>query len=310
MLRAMGWHRLVVGVAITAAASGCATLPQPAPQRALYSDLRQIVQTRERVGWVIDRSEIEEAAPDALHSVCQVEVEQRFALLDWFEARIEAEGGPSRDSFERSGELSGLGEVMTLERMRALLEYADERAEKDCPYWMKPDAEFSGVQTDTDKFVIIAESMGRLSLLFGPDNDVNVGAGGAFRIIPSYGVSDRVTLGAGIELGGLGTLSQAGDDQKLSARPIGAIPLLVRLHDDTWLYDFEVTPMVQYHDSTISWPPGIRGAFALGIGAVRIGSIMPVGMAYIGYEYQPTFRDLPRTHALSIGTRVDVNFDP
>ena len=114
----------------------------------------------------------------------------------------------------------------------------------------------------------------------------------------------------GLELGGFGAISQSDGESELTARPMGGVPLLVRLHDDTWLYDFEVTPLLQYHDSTVSFPPGVRGAFALGIGSVRIGSIMPVGMAYVGYEFQPAFRDLARTHAISVGTRVGVNFDP
>ena len=298
-----------VVMAAAVGCSACSVLPKPPPQRALYSDLRQIVDTRQRVGWVIDRAEIDDAIPNALQSVCAVEEEQRLDLLDWFDKRITAAGGPSQAAYQRTGSLTGLAEVMTLERMRALLEAADERAAQDCPFWMKPDPNFAGVQGDAHKFVMIAESMGRLSLLVAPD-EVLVGAGGALRVIPAYGVTDRVTLGMGVEVGGFGSLSQSGEGQRLNARPLGGVPLLVRLHDDTWLYDFELTPIFQYYQSAISWPPGLRGAFALGIGAVRIGSILPVAMAYVGYEYQPAFEDLTRTHALSVGTRIGVNFDP
>jgi hypothetical protein len=291
--------------------SGCATMPDGPVQRALYADARQIVETQERTGWRIDRYEIEDVAPSILESVCQVSEEERFKLLDWLEMRILQEGGPSEEAYdEAGGDIDEVdGEILTLERMRDAISYADERADDECPFYLKPDPEFAGVQTDTDRFVILAESFGGLSLIY--QGEVLFGAGGAFRLLPGYGVSDRVTLAAGVELGGSGAVSGVGSEegQELSARPQGAVPFITRIHDDTFVFDFEAAALAQIYAGTVT-PPGVRGLFGVGIGSVRIGSLMPMALGFVAYEFYPSFRDLPPSHAVRLGTRIGVNFDP
>lgn len=301
-----------LGVLCCAFAAGCATLPNDPVERALYSDLRQIVDTEERVGWVIDRYEIQEVAPAALQSVCQVSEEHRFSLLDWLDQRIDEEGGPAEEAYEREGQdVTEIEEILTLTRMRAVLSYADERAADECPFWYKADPDFDGVQTDRHRFIALAESIGGLMLIARSDG-VFLGGGGGLRVLPGYGFSDRLTLALGLEVGGSGAVSQDPNnegEQTFTARPGGAIPLIIRFHDDTWVYDIELAGLAQYHDDTIS-PPGVRAAFAVGIGSVRIGSIMPMGVGFIGYELNPAFHDLPTSHAIRIGTRVGINYDP
>jgi hypothetical protein len=291
------------------AAAGCATLPDNPVERALYSDLRQIVDTRQRIGWTVEVAEIEDAAPSALQSVCQVEEERRIHLLDWLDQRIADEGGPVEEAWENNGEsLDGLGELMTLERMRLLLTRADERAGHDCPFYLKPDPEFAGVQTDTDRVILLAESFGALSLIV-QDEEVLLGGGGSLRLLPGYGASDRVTLALGVELGASGAVSQTAEEQQLVARPSGAVPFIVRLHDDTWIYDLEVSLIARYADGSVT-TPGIRVAPALGIGSVRIGALMPVALAVLAYEYYPAFEELPASHAVRLGTRIGLDYDP
>ncbi len=301
-----------ISLASVCGAGGCATLPDAPVQRSLYSDLRQIVDTRERVGWVIDRSEIHDAVPSALQSVCQVAVDDRRELLEWFDRRIEEEGGPAELAYADSGEdLDAIEELLTLERMRALLEHADELSAQDCPFWMEPDPDFAGVQTDTDRFVMLAESIGGLSFIFQAD-DPALGGGGGLRLLPGYGFNHRLTIVAGVEVGGAGFVTQPSDggEQTLSARPTGAVPLVVRIHDDTWLFDVEVAALTQLHDGALSYPPGLRVAGGVGIGSVRIGSFMPYALGIVAYELMPAFRDLGLTQALRIGTRVGLNIDP
>jgi hypothetical protein len=298
---------------ISCGVGGCATLPEHPVERALYSDLRQIVDTEQRVGWLVDVYEIPEHAPTALQSVCQVEVEHRLKLLDWFDRRIEEEGGPAEEAYESNGhDLGAIDELLTLERMRLLLEFTDERAEAECPFYYRPDPEFAGVQTDTNRFVGLIESTGGLQMLI-TTRGVAVGGSGGFRLLPGFGISDRFTLAAGLELGGTGTLSLSQDEsgsQQFAARPYGAVPLLLRLHDDTWVYDFEVAALAQYYNDQITVPPGFRVAFGIGLGTTRIGAIMPVGVGLIAYELMPAFQDLPVTHTIQIGTRVGINYDP
>lgn len=295
------------------AAAGCATLPDDPVQRALYSDLRQIVDTEQRIGWLVDPYEVKEHAPTALQSVCQVEEAKRLELLDWFDKRIDDEGGPAEEAYEREGkDLGAIDELLTLERMRLLLEYTDEHAEDECPFYYSPDPEFAGVQTDTNRFVGLAESIGGLLVIMTREG-VSFGGGGGFRLLPGYGISDRLTLAVGVELGGSGTLTlnpNEEGEQSFSARPYGGVPVLLRLHDDTWVYDFEAAPLAQYYDGKVTLPPGFRVAFGIGIGSTRIGSFMPIGVGLLGYEFMPAFEDLPATHTIRIGTRVGINYDP
>jgi hypothetical protein len=193
--------------------------------------------------------------------------------------------------------------------MRDSLSHADEHAAEECPFWLKPEPDFDGFQTDTNRIVLLGESMGGLALIY--QDRVLLGGGGALRLLLGYGVTDRLTIAGGLEVGGAGGVSGIGDDeQALVARPTAAIPLVFRVHDDTWLYDFEVAALSLYHDRAVLLPPGLRGAFGLGIGSVRIGAIMPVIMGFVGYEHHPEFRDLPMSHALRVGTRIGVNYDP
>ncbi|RLB61898.1 MAG: hypothetical protein DRI90_10320 [Deltaproteobacteria bacterium] len=290
---------------------GCATLPTDHVQRSLYSDTRQVVDTRQRIGWVIDRTEYEGAAPSLLQSVCQVHLEKRIELLDWLDSRIEEEGGPAEAAYRREGEdLDAIDELLTLERMRGALEYADALTNDDCPFWLEPDEDFDGIQTDTFRFVLLAESFGAMSLILR--GGVQLGGGGALRILPGYGLNDRLTLAGGIEIGGSGALSGVGTDEKqeIVARPTGALPVLLRVHDDTWVYDLELAALTQYYEDSLSFPPGGRIAVGGGIKTVRIGSIMPIAVGFVAYEIEPAYRDLPVSHAFRIGTRVGIDYDP
>ena len=51
-------------------------------------------------------------------------------------------------------------------------------------------------------------------------------------------------------------------------------------------------------------------ALAAGIKTVRIGSVMPIAVGVLAYEIEPAYRDLPTSHAIRVGTRVGVNYDP
>jgi hypothetical protein len=296
---------------VAACTTGCATLPDDPVQRALYSDVRQVIETRERIGWIIDRTEYEAAAPSLLQSACQVPQEARIELLDWLDERIEEEGGPAEEAYHREDDdLDAIGELLTLERMRNALEYTDTLSQDDCPFWLERDPEFAGVQTDTHRFLLLAESFGGGSLIFR--DGINLGGGGALRVMPGYGFTDRLTIAMGVELGGSGAVSGVGTDeeQKIVARPTGAVPVLFRIHDDTWVYDLELAALTQYYEDSLSLPPGGRLALAAGIKTVRIGAVMPIAVGFVAYEVEPAYRDLPTSHAIRIGTRVGLDYDP
>ena len=82
--------RPFLGLALLAvAALGCGTtLPPDRPTRALYLDLRRVVETRQRTEWVADRAEVEALASQTLRSACGATVQTRTALEQWLDEEL------------------------------------------------------------------------------------------------------------------------------------------------------------------------------------------------------------------------------
>ncbi len=305
-------HAVLAAALITGVgAVGCSAMPDEPVERALYDDLRRIVETSERTGWLIDRLEIDEAAPAALQSVCRVAQPNRLSLRKWLDGRITSEGGPAKEAYERAGQdLSAVGELLTLERARALLAEADRIAADDCPFWLKPDDQFSGIQSNRRRFIVLAESMGSFSTYL-KDGEITIGGGGGARIMPAWGVGDSVTIALGAEVGGRGQFSASDDgDPALTAGIAGAIPLLIRFQDLTWFYDIEVAGLTLWRDSKLTWPPGVRVGVSVGISAIRISNFLPYVAGWAGYEFHPGDDEFPDVHTIRIGTRVGFDWDP
>lgn len=304
-------------LACALATAACATpTPQDPVQRALYRDLRQIVQTRERTGWLIDRAELDAVTPTALQSACQVVPEHRRTLLEWLQHRIEELGGDPEAAWN-AGErdLDHLEERITLTRIRTLLERAHTAAVDDCPFWLEADPHFDGVQASSHRFIIIAESIGGFLLAVRADGSVAIGGGGGGRLLPAYGVAEDLTLALGLEIAGIGSFTNdtdrddSGVGESLSATIMGAVPLLVRFHSGGWLFDLELAAVSRWHEGDLTLP-GARLAFGAGLGAVRVAGAMPQGLGWIGYEFLPADAGLPESHLFRVGTRVGIDYDP
>ena len=304
--RASGVAALVAVVSLGA----CAAMPEGRAERALYRDLRVVVETAETTQWVVDRLEIEDAAEPALRSTCQVPVDRQLALLRWLEARIEAAGGPARQQWERhGGEFDGFDDLMTLERVHALLSYAMERDSQDCPFWLERDDDFHGVHQSAGRFVLFGESNGGGSLVIKGDQ-VGVGGGGAGRLIAAFGVADTFTLGLGAEFGATGAFAQgAGGAQELDARFVLAAPVVLRYQEASTVVDVEVAALSLFTQAGFPDPPGFRVAVGYGFAAPRISDFLPVALLWVGYEYYPTAGPGPDAHAIRLGTRVGVDWD-
>lgn len=288
---------------------GCATLPDHPVERALYSDLDTLVSTRQRIGWVADRLEVESLASAAMRSACSVAPARRRALRAWLDGRVAAEGGSAEAVWRAAGEdLRAARRVMTLERVRALLDYTDERAEADCPFWLPPDTGFSGVHAATGRFVLMAESMGSAQLVLSAD-DFNFGGHGLLRVLPAVGLGDRFTVAAGFEGGGSSTFPRDGGTRSLAAAWVGGMPVLLRVVDGTWRYDTDLAATFRAPDADFGaarW--GGRVSQGIGVAALRIAGVQPYIMAWVGYELLPGGGgDL---HVVRAGSRVGVDWDP
>ena len=288
--------------------AGCSPLPPKPAERALYQDLRQVVETRERSEWLVDYSEIERATPAALQSVCQVGSDDARDLSSWLDDQIRQQGGPAEEQYRDGVPLRKLREELSLERTRALLEHADGMRER-CPFYLEPSDDFAGVQQTTSRFVILAESMGAASMSI-QGNSVFTGAGGAGRLMPSWGINHRLLIGLGVEAGGAAgfTPLSGEENEPLQTRVQGGIPLLFRFSDLATIFDVELAATGISSPTSPDLEVGFRGSIAGGVSTVRVNKFLPYFTLMVGYQYFPWTE--PQTHMITAGTRIGLAFDP
>lgn len=291
---------------------GCGNRPDTRAQRALYNDLDYAVTARERLGWYVDRVELEAALGSAMRSACQVEPEARLGLLAWLDTQIEQDGGSAERLYTRDGlPLSDVTALLHRERMRALLAKAHAHAEDDCPFWLEPTADFIGVEGSAHRFVLLLETQGGLEFVFN-DGGPTLGGGGGGRIIPAYGITDRVTVGLGGGLGGGSQLPKSdGGDRQFTAYVEGGIPLLVRYREGLILWDSVAEIFARAPEDDLErFDPGARLSQSIGFASLRIGPFMPYGLISIDYEIFPAARGRETLHGVRFGTRVGLVWDP
>jgi len=302
-------HRALL-CALAAWMVGCASLPTDRAERNLYLDLRKAVELSEDTDWIVDAVELDANAEDALHSVCQVPPDRRANLSAWLGGQIMAAGGAARSQFESTGSLDGAGEALTLERVRALLDYADARAANDCPFWLPPIADFDGVQGPDGQPLILLESIGGgRAILEG--EDIALGGGGGGRILVGYAFDRRYTLVSGVELGGAGSFVENDTGgQTIETLFTGAMPLMLRMNDDAIIYDVELAVVTPLLSGGAGIDPSARATFGVGLGTMRRATFMPYLVMWVGYEVTPPRGDADTSHMLLLGSRVGVDWVP
>ena len=295
---------------LAALTQGCASLPQPAPQRGLYMDLRKAVELSDDTGWVVDRVQLEANEEAALRSLCQVEPHARDDLDAWIGGQLALAGGPAEDIYRQTGDLDDAGESLTLERTRALLRHASASASEDCPFWLEPDPEFAGVEGDADRLVLLLETRGFGGVLLKED-DAILAAGGGARVLVGHGVGARLTLAVGGEVGGFGGLedNEAGT-RRIDATITAATPALLRFSSFGRIVDLELSPVWRFRPEADEPPTGVRVNAGYGFAALRTSAFMPYLVLWAGYEYQPADHASPEDHAVMLGSRVGVDLDP
>ena len=138
------------------------------------------------------------------------------------------------------------------------------------------------------------------------------GGAGLSRLIPAYGVSDRLTLGLGFEAGVASTFPRAEGGGR-SVKPVAAagVPFLVRVLDGTLRYDLDLAAVTRAsRDEVEGLRFGGRVGVGVGLATLRIASVMPYAMLWAGYEYLASGAGEPDAHIVRMGTRVGVNWDP
>jgi hypothetical protein len=303
--RSTKWLRIEIA-SVCLIAGGCVSLPNGPAERALYLDLRKIVDTNEDGGWTVDWLRMQANLEPALRSTCQVEPRTRAELDAWLGEQIVLAGGPAEQAYRLHGTaLGGLASSLSLERTRALLRYAHSRAPLDCPFWLAPNAEFAGVQGDAARWVLLGETQAFVTFML-PGNVPALGGGG--RLFLGHGIGSRLTLAAGVDVAASGTfIPSPGAGPGVEAYLTLATPVLLR---GTWfsrLYDVELSPVVRLAQGRSSWPPGARIQLGGGFSSVRTSQFMPYFMFYAGYEIHPADGRFGVDHTIQLGTRISLD---
>jgi hypothetical protein len=82
------------------------------------------------------------------------------------------------------------------------------------------------------------------------------------------------------------------------------------VHDVAWHYDFETAPLALFQADNGSFSFGARGAFGIGISALRTRGVIPWGGAHVAYEYYVPSGGRAAQHFLRGGLRVGFVWDP
>lgn len=278
--------------------------------RGLLADVERIVSVEQSLGWFVDRRAYEEVLPATLQSVCRADPAARIEARTELERRAR-ELGDSRALFARAGrELDGdTKEALFVERQLGALNHAMDRASVDCPFYVEPEPDFIGRQTDRNRFTLSLETGGMLQLR-RTEGDWTFGGGGTARILPGWGFGGAVTLLAGAEFGGGAMIRPNVRPTQLAINYFPAIPFVVRFHDVSWHYDAEVAPVALFQADDQDFSYGVRVGGTIGVAALRTRGFLP--WAGLAVAYERYFESGGRAPAsfLRGGLRVGFMLDP
>lgn len=305
---APGASALSAAVAVLAWAGPAPALGEDA--EGLLADVERIVAVEQSLGWFVDRREYDDVLPAMLQSVC------RAQPAAWLEARAELERrarekGDPRALFARAGrELDGpTKEALFVERQLGALTYAMQRASADCPFFVEPEADFIGRQTDRNRFTLSLETGGMLQIR-KTEGDWTFGGGGTARVLPGWGFGGALTVLTGAEFGGGAMIRPNVEPTQLAINYFPAIPVVLRFHDVSWHYDAEVAPVALFQADDQDFSYGVRFGGAVGVAALRTRGFLP--WAGLAVAYERYFESGGRAPASFIrgGLRVGLMLDP
>ncbi len=304
-----GNWRAAGGLACSSAlVCGCIVQPSAPATAALYRDLRTIVDAGEYDGWSVDRLRVQANSEPALHSVCRAESPVRADLQRWLGAEMERHGGSAEQLYHANGgDLEAVASLLSLERTRALLDYAETRvAAHDCPFWWAPERTYHAVQGEAQRWVVLAETQAFASYVL--DSHVpSLGGGG--RLFAGYGISDQLTLAIGGDLAAGGTFIPT-EGHGLDATLAVAVPVLLRLTRFSRIFDVELAPSARFSPGQKPLPPGLRVELGAGFSSVRLTPLKPYFMLYAGYEYHFATQAAGADSTIQAGTRLAFDWTP
>jgi hypothetical protein len=276
---------------------------------ALVSDVHRIVEAEESSGWLLDESAARQIHPALMESVCRALPAVRGLALSRLERESQTAGDPRTVYAEDGEELTGrVEEALTARRALDALDHAVRVAPRQCPFWLRPEPNFRGRQSTRDRAILNFDTGGTVQLR-RTEGDWSLGAGGFGRLLGGYSFT-RVSVLAGIELGGGAMLEPKTDPTQFVINYFPALPVIVRLHYQAWHVDVEGAAVALFQAGNTDLSYGARGGLTVGISALRLRGILPwVGLGFAS-EYH--FDNAARPHAVYLrgGLRVGGVWDP
>jgi hypothetical protein len=276
---------------------------------SLLTDLERIVTSAESAGWFLDSDAYRSVVSTLLESVCRASPAARLEALAQIRGRASLLGDPRALYAAEGHESARFSHALSAERQQRALEQALARADADCPFWIPARAGFQSRQTDYGRWALGVETGGNLQFR-QTAGSWTFGGGGLGRILPSYGLSEHMSVLFGIEFGGGAMLRPGGPQTEFVVNYFPAIPLVLRLRDVNWRYDLEVGPVALFQADNTRLSYGGRVGTSIGIIALRTRNVLPWAGVAGTYEYYFEGGGRPAAHFIRGGLRVGILWGP
>jgi hypothetical protein len=302
--------RFAAVVALVVVCACAPTLPDQPVQRALVRDAARVVDVRQKVGWLIDETEVEAALPDLLPSACRVSDADRAASLAWLDGEVARHGGSPIEAWRAAGkDLDKIEDLLLFTRTRLVLARADERVRQGkCPFWIEPVDNFDGNQTLAYRWLFGAEAGGRF--IVGSENGVlGYGAGGGGRVMVGYGVNERNALFVGLEGGGGARFTNVPIGERASIPDflaIVAMPVVGRRTISLSAFiEAELGVIAYFNQVEGIVEPGVRAGVGIGGSYLRLKrGLLPRFTFGVLLDHAPGWNDGVTITQLSAGLRA------
>jgi hypothetical protein len=275
----------------------------------LRADVTRIVASEESGSWFVDSDAYRDMYEDLMESVCRATPAARAAAILELKQDAQKHGDARALYASARRRTAEVDRALRAEHELRALELATANAERDCPFWVEPEADFEGRQTDRNRFTLSLET-GGMAQIRQTSGTWTLGGGGLARILPGYGFGGDFSVLAGIEFGGGAMIRPNSPRTEFVINYFPALPIMLRLHDVSWHYDFEVAPVALFQADDGDFSYGGRVGFATGVFALRTRGVLPWAGAAIAYEHYVPSGDRPRAHFIRGGLRVGLVWDP
>lgn len=295
---------LLVCIAMSACSGA---LPPTTSSAALHRDLERIVTLADAEGWTIDRTQIDEALPGALMSMCQTTEQDRNELQQWLTVQIGKEGSLEKRYKQNGRSFDDLEDLVVLTRIQMLLAKSMASAE-DCPFWIEPKKDFGGRQIlDNRWFASVGGGGKGMSVTQGGDTDYNFG--GAGRLLLGRGLGRHATLLTGVELGGSAAFPKdaMGDRGNLTLALDLVVPLIYRHRSVNTYWEVEAGYVAHTTEDQFEPAHGAHFGLAFGGSTSRRRWLFPGAAFGVSYERISESQTL---HVLKLGFRVAIDIAP